>query len=324
MTRRVAGTATMALVALGLVACGGSSDQAAGDCKKSYQIGFSHPISEAAFVKALKKEIQVQADKIGCVEVLFDDTQANDLESQRNTVETWVTQRVDAVVVLPVDAKALSPLQKQAQTSGIKWLQYATPGDGVDGYTGFDNVQSGKIVGQAAADWIKEKQLSGKVTAAVSSISALPDVKGRWVEPQKLIPAAGVKVVSLQDCADQTCGLEQAEALLNAHPDLRVYIGANDDAALGALKAFQSKGIDPNAVFIAGQDGNVEALQAVKAGGAYRVSAAIDLVDLAHAIVQNSINAVEGSGETETEAAVVPASLKDPAKLDELIAQLGG
>lgn len=325
MARRVAGAAATALVVLGVSACGGAAEAGAGgDCAQTYEIGLSHPVGEAAFVKALKKEVQAQADRIGCVEMLFDDTQANDLESQRNTVETWVTQRVDAVVVLPVDAKALSPLQQQAQASGIKWLTYATPGEGADGYTGFDNVLSGDLVGRAAADWITENQLGGRVTAAISSISALPDVRGRWVQPEQLIPAAGVEVVSLQDCADQTCGLEQAEVLLNAHPDLRVYIGANDDAALGALKAFESRGIDPSEVFIAGQDGNVEALKAVRAGGAYRLSAAIDMNDLARAIVQNSINAVTGTGETETEATVVPASLDDPARLDALIAQLGG
>ncbi|MBM9467963.1 sugar ABC transporter substrate-binding protein [Nakamurella leprariae] len=323
--RGTVGVTAAALLALTLGACGGSDDAAAASgCETTYEIGFSHPISEAAFVKGLKSQVTAQAKEIGCVEVLFDDTQASDLESQRNTVETWVTQGVDAVVVFPVDAKALTPLRTQAQSAGIKWLQYATPGEGVDGYTGFDNVASGDIVGQAAVDWITEHQLSGKVTAAITSITAVPDVRGRWEQPQKLISDAGVEVISLQDCSDQTCGLEQAEALLNANPDLRIYIGANDDAALGALKAFQSKGIDPSEVFIAGQDGNIEALKAVKAGGAYKVSAAIDMIDLSHAIVQNSINAITGSGETETEAAVIPASLDDPSELDELIAQQGG
>ena len=316
-TAALAGTA-----ALGLTACGSDGAGASADCAREYTIGFSHPVGEAAFVKALKVNLQKEADANGCVELLMDNTQANDLGSQRATIETWVTQGVDAIVVFPVDASSIASLQKNAQDKGIKWLTYASPAEGADGYTGFDNVQSGSLISDAAVAFIEENDLAGKVTAAVTTLEALPDVAGRWEEPIKGITAAGVEVVSKQDCADQACGLANTEALLRQHPDLRIFVGLNDDAALGAAKAFANAGIDPDEVFIGGQDGALEALEAVKAGGAYKISAAIDMIDLAQDVVQNSINAVDGEGETETEAAVVPATLDDPEGLDALIAQL--
>ncbi|MFC5677942.1 sugar ABC transporter substrate-binding protein [Aeromicrobium endophyticum] len=320
--RLVSLTAVASAVALGLGACGSDSSGSSADCAKEYTIGFSHPVGEAAFVKALKLNIEKKAKENGCVDVLMDNTQANDLGSQRSTIETWVTQGVDAIVVFPVDASSIATLQKSAQEKGIKWLTYASPAKGADGYTGFDNVQSGKLIGEAAASFIETNQVAGKVTAAVTTLEALPDVKGRWEEPIKAITDAGVKVVSKQDCADQACGLEKTESLLRQYPDLRIFVGLNDDAALGAAKAFKNAGIDPAEVFIGGQDGALEALEAVKAGGSYKISAAIDMIDLAGDIVDNSVNAVDGEGETETQAAVVPATLDDPAKLDALIAQL--
>ncbi|MET0451458.1 MAG: sugar ABC transporter substrate-binding protein [Mycobacterium sp.] len=325
IARRLGAVGAVVGVAASLVsACASSpgTDASGAECKREYTIGFSHPVGEAAFVKTLKKQVEEQAEKIGCVSVLMDNTQANDLQSQRAALETWVTQRVDAIVVLPVDASSLENLKKSAQAKGIKWLTYAAPGEGTDGFTGFNNAAAGKAVGDAAAEFIKERNLAGKVVAAVTTLSPLPDVAGRWKEPIKAINGAGVEIVSEQDCGDETCGLQIAETLLRQHPNLRVFVGMNDDAALGAAKAFANAGIDPSEVFIGGQDGSLEALKAVKAGGAYRISAAIDMPELAHAVVQNPINAVNGTGETSTEAPIVPATLKDPKKLDELIEQM--
>lgn len=320
---RIAIASTLAgTAALTLGACGSDTSEASKDCAKEYTIGFSHPVGEAAFVKALKTSINAKVKENGCVKVLMDNTQANDLESQRATIETWVTQGVDAIVVLPVDAASIGTLQKSAQAKGIKWLTYASPAEGADGFTGFDNVASGKVVGDAAVKFIEANKLAGKVTAAVTTLEALPDVAGRWDEPITLISGAGVEVVSKQDCADQACGLEKTEALLRQFPNLRIFVGLNDDAALGAVKAFKNAGVDPAEVFIGGQDGALEALEAVKSGGSYKISAAIDMIDLAGDIVQNSINAVDGKGETETESKVVAATLDDPATLDTLIAQL--
>lgn len=321
-TRVFSALTIVVAIALTVGACEADSGASSADCPKEYTIGFSHPVGESTFVKALKLNVEKQAKLQGCVKVLMDNTQANDLESQRATVETWVTQSVDAIVVFPVDAAAFASLQKQAQEKGIKWLSYATRAKGTDGFTGFDNVTSGKIVGDAAAKFISDNQLEGKVTAAVTSLSALPDVAGRWDEPVKAIEAAGVKVVSEKDCADQACGLEITESLLREHPDLRIFIGITDDPALGAAKAFKNAGIDPSEVFIGGQDGSLQAYEALKSNESYRVTAAIDMVDLATAIVRNSVNAVKGEGETETEAKVVPVSMEDPANVDALIAQL--
>lgn len=110
---------------------------------------------------------------------------------------------------------------------------------------------------------------------------------------------------------------------MRAHPDLRVVIGINDDAAIGALRAFENAGIDLSGVYIAGQDGTVEGLQAVKDGGAYRASAAILLDELAASIIDNSLNAITGEGDTDYETPVELGSLADPTNLDALIAQYG-
>lgn len=310
-------------VAAGLLAVGLSFSGAtlAATCDKTWTIGFSHPVGESQFAIALKKKVVAAGEKNGCVKVLLDNTHQSNLESQRATLESWVTRRVDAIVVLPVEATALEGLRIQAQKKGMKWLTYAGATKGSDGSVGFDNVQSGDLVAKDALEWVKKRYPDGKISAAVTTLTPLKGFAGRWDEPLKQFKAAGLPVVSQQDCASQACGLQIAEDALRQHPDLRVFIGINDDAALGALRAFKNAGIKPEDAYIAGQDGTVEGLEAVKQGGAYRASAAILLDDLAQSIIDNSLAAITGKGRTNYETAVELGTLRNPQRLDALIAQ---
>lgn len=308
------------------VASGGTGSAASGAgsinaCQRTYTIGFSHPVGESQFAIALKKKVIQAAEKQGCVKVLLDNTQSSNLQSQRASVESWVTQHVDAIVVLPVDASALDGLRKKSQAQGTKWLTYAGKAPGADGSVGFDNVQSGDLVAKDALAWVKKRYPNGGVTAAVTTLTPLVGFAGRWEQPLTQFAKAGLPVVSKQDCATQACGLQITQDSLRQHPNLRVFIGINDDAALGALRAFTNAGVNPNDVYIAGQDGTVEGLQAVKDGGAYRASAAILLGDLAQSIIDNSLATITGKGRTDYETPVELGTLRDPARLDALIAQ---
>ncbi len=312
---------SVSVAALGIALSPAALAANAGSCEKTWTIGFSHPVGESQFAIALKKKVTEAGKENGCVHVLLDNTHQSNLESQRATLESWVTRRVDAIIVLPVEATALDGLRIQAQKKGIKWLTYAGASKGADGSVGFDNVQSGDLVAKDALAWVKQRYPQGKISAAVTTLTPLKGFAGRWEEPLQQFKAAGLPVISQQDCATQACGLQIAEDALRQHPDLRVFIGINDDAALGALRAFKNAGIKAEDAYIAGQDGTVEGLEAVKQGGAYRASAAILLDDLAHSIIDNAVAAITGKGRTNYETAVELGTLRDPQKLDTLIAQ---
>jgi ABC-type sugar transport system substrate-binding protein len=300
----------------------GPTDPDGGDCETTYTIGFSHSVGEADAVKLVKQFVQQRADEVGCVEVLLDNTTGGSLESQRQTIESWVTQDIDAIVFQPVDPTAYVGLQEEAHGKGIKWLTYSSEMEGRDGSVGFDNVLSGRQLGDDVKAWIAETHPDGGITAAVTTLVSLPIYKGRWEEPIAALDEAGVEIVSEQECADQACGLQIAEDALRENPDLRVFIGLNDSAALGALKAFEDAGVNPDEVYIGGQDGGIETFEAIKAGGAYKASAAILLDELGASIVDNALAAITGEGETDTVTPSVLVSLADPEQIDEMIALL--
>lgn len=313
--------ATGIAAAAALSGCAAAGDSAASaDCETTYTIGFSNPASEAASVKSLTERLKTVADERGCIKLLLGNTTGGDLEHQRAQLESWVTQGIDAIVVTPVDVTALSNLREQAQDKGIKWLSYGVLEEGADGLAGFDNVESGRIAGQAAADWVAEHHPDGDVTAAITTLTPLAQVSGRWDQPTEILTEAGVDIVSSQDCADQVCGQEIAEALIQSDPLFRVFIGFNDDAALGAAKAFRDAGIAPADRFIAGQDGSLPALDAIESGELNSTSAIVQ-EDLANSILDVSINAITGTGETSIESVMIAGTLASPDDLAMLLAQ---
>lgn len=296
-----------------------ASGKKACESGKTFTIAYSHSVSEAAIVKQVRHFADVRAEELGCVTVMHDNTQANNLEQQINAVQGWITLGVDAIVVTPIDESALKPLQTQAQAQGIKWLTYLGTMEGSDGYVGFDHAQSGKIIGQAAVDWVNANNVESP-KALVTTLTGLPSLAPRWTEVEKLFKDAGIEIVAKQDSGDQASGLTITETVLKQHPDLDIVIGLNDDAAVGANRAVTIAGLPADKFFIGGQDGSFEGLSAVNEGGAYKASAAILINDLGANVVDLALNAVTGFGPSFAYTPTVLASKADQAQLDKLIA----
>lgn len=311
----------LATMGLALSACSSTSDKSSAfssNCERTFKFGFSHSNAESAYVVGLYNALQNAAKADGCTQVLLDNTQNANLENQRATIESWVTQRLDAIVVVPVEASALEGLRSQFQGQGGKWISYAAPVKGGDGSVGFDNVESGRLAGEAAAKFLAKRFPNGGATAAITT-STSTTWSPRNTEARKALEAAGINVVSYQECNTQACGLQVAEDTLREHPDLRVFIGNNDDAGLGAVRAFKNAGVPDDQVFIVGQDGGSEALEQLLKNGTFRATVAIALDDLAHSMMTTVHNAITGKGQTNN---ITPVSLVYQDETDRINALL--
>ncbi len=136
---------------------------------KNYKIAFSHPVSEAPVVTAIRRFSAQRAKELG-VTVLNDNTKSGQVESQVATIETWITQGVDAICVLPLAPTALTGLQAKAKQKGILWTTYALPMDGQDGELAWDNKESGRLIGEHCAPLDRSEQAGLR--------SADPDAQG--------------------------------------------------------------------------------------------------------------------------------------------------
>lgn len=305
---------------------GGGGDEAGGakagaDCEETYTIAFSHPAGEVAAVKAVKKAVEDRAAENGCVNLLLDNTVDSNLETQRKSVENWVTQKVDAIVVWPVDVAAMEGLREQAQAQGTKWLTYASPNPEEDGSVGFDNDTAGKELADSLEAWVDENYPDRNIKAAVTTWTALPSLEGRWKNILDKLDEMGIEVVSEQDCLSQDCGMTIAEDAIRKNPDdLKIFVGANDDVGTGALRALNNAGVDMSGFFVAGYDGTEEALTSLKDGTGYTRSAAIPLAELGHSIIDNSIAAITGEGNPSNLTPMIIVSPDDKDQIDELLA----
>jgi ribose transport system substrate-binding protein len=324
-TKRFARFATLIgaalLVTFALAACG-SDSKSSGDGGGKKTIAFSHAASEAPIAVAVTKAAKAQADKLG-YRFVSDDPRG-DTATQIKDIENWITQGVDAIVVFPFDPSTMVALQKRAQEKGIKWVTYSAPMKGSDGSLTFSHEDSGKIIADNVTEWIKAQ--NGKpVKALLLTASALTSVAPRWELPKAAIEKfPNAKVVAEQDALDEAQGLKVTESVLEAHPDLNVVISMNDDSALGGMKALENKGKKSADVYVAGQDGNLRALEELKKkDGLYKATAALEVNKLGANVTNAADRAIKGEKDVQISQKPVLATPADHKLVDSLLAEWG-
>jgi ribose transport system substrate-binding protein len=300
---------------------GGDDGDSGGGGRK--EIAFSHVNSDATLVTSVRAAADERAAELG-YKMLHDNTTQSNLEQQLSAVQTWLTQQVPAICLLPAEVAALKPFVAEAKAAGIVVTTYAFEMEEADGAVSFDAVPSGTIAAEHAVKWIKENGDNHKVL--ILTWTPLHDLAPRWEIPEKMIKEqTNATIVGKQDAIDPAKGLQITETVLQAHPDLSMVVSAVDDPALGSLQAFENAGKDPKTSYISGQDGNIDALKAIKKGSHYKASAAMSVKDIGYGIVDLNAGLIEGKLKAP-HVLKIPftlASLEDPKNLDRLLAQWG-
>ncbi len=320
MLRRQVSITVAAAAVLALAACssgGGGESGEGGNGGSKGVIAFTHPISTAPVTQAVIRYAQARADELGYE--LVTDSPNGDAAKQVADIDTWIAQGVDAIVAFPGDASTVASAQQRAQEAGIAWVSYGGPQDGEDGAVNFSHAESGQLVADDVVQWINGQETPSEVLV-LDGATTLPSISDRWTIPVEAIETqTDATIVAQQEALDQTTGLEVTESVLAANPGLRVVVGA-----LGALQAFRNAGISEDEVYIAGQDGTAEALQAVIGGGAYRATAVVYVSKVGAAVVDAAVAAIEESGESSIDVTPALATQGDPARAEEFLAELEG
>ena len=205
------------------------------------------------------------------------------------SVEAWITAGVPAITVAPYEPAAWNSLAKRAVDQGLIWISYNQSTATRYGTFGFGPCDAAKLVAQDVTEWIKANDPKAEIF--ISTNVANPSVACKWDGLKKDIEDnTDATVVPFQDANTETDGLGVMTTVLQAHPNLSIGIGTNDDVARGIARAFLAAGKDPAKTYVAGFDGSEENIKQIQAGdGFIKFSAAIDLVDLADLIVAKSM-----------------------------------
>ena len=282
------------------------------------QIAFAQPDTAFAGYPLLLKGVTDYATARG-YQVL--ESHANSqLDAQVSEINTWIAQGIGGIIVLPLDNNAMLPLIQKAHQAGVKFLDYSDNAlPGVDGWVIFNNLQGAAQVGTYVGTWVN-KTLGGKAKVALLTHEVQKTgrdrIHGGVAAMQKVAP--GAKVVAKHEGVLSADVLPVAQSMLQANPDLNVFMCIADDGSLGAERAFLQT--HPSAarkkqMCIVGWDGTMPVFQAIVAGTAIRATGVLDLIKVGSASAETTINAIEGKNPTQISypyvlAAQTPAGIK--------------
>jgi ribose transport system substrate-binding protein len=287
------------------------------------QFGWANGLNENTIIIGMQNAMKDFAAQYG-YEVLLDTGINSDIQPMIQAMQTWITAGVPAITVIPFQPSAFAPLAAQAIDGGLAWISYGQNMEPRNAQIAFPPCDAAVLVADAAVAWINENAPDAKVL--ITSSPKIPEVACKWEGAQKAVEEqTDATVVAVQEATNQQQGLQVTEAILQAHPDLRVVIATNDDAAVGASQAFKAAGIDPAEVFIIGYDGLKEALEQIRDGGYIKADAALNLKRLAENVARTNIWIAQNGIPAEPFVVNEPPVLVTPGDplVDELIAFYG-
>jgi len=184
-----------------------------------------------------------------------------DDEGELAAIESMITQGVQAIIITPTSPNVQDALQK-AVDGGIKVILVDNDIPGWAGKTSLvatDNMAGGVLAGQFMA-----KQLSpGDSIAIPEGVAGAPSLQQR-VDGFKQGLGDGFKIVaSLPTDCDQTKGLNAAQDILTANPDVKAIYGACGPPILGALETIKTAG---KSIKVVGFDAGGDEVKAIVAG----------------------------------------------------------
>lgn len=217
------------------------------------------------FYKDLEEGLKSEAAKNGYELIIT--AGEFDLGKQSAQIEDFITRKVDAIILCPVDSRGVGPAVKKANDAKIPVFtaDIAAQEGEVVCHIASDNVAGGRLAGEYLG-----KILNGKGNVAIigqpTVTSVLDRVQGFKDAIAKFPDIKIVADVNGEGVRDKA--MQAAVDILQAHPDLSGMFGINDDSALGALDAVLQ--FNRENVSIIGYDAIPAAVDAIKKGTALK------------------------------------------------------
>lgn len=191
------------------------------------------------------------------------------VEQQINMVEDAITQNPIALVFSPSQPSTATNVVNKAKEQGIPVVLVDTPmGEGFtnyDSYVGTENFQAGI---KGAESLIASMNGQKDVTVVlIEGAPGNPTCTTRTDGAEQAFRAAGYNILSRQPgYSDREKAYNVMQNVLQTSSDIDIVFCANDEMALGAVRAAMQAGVDAK---IMGVDGNKSALESILAGELY-------------------------------------------------------
>ncbi|WP_192255067.1 ABC transporter substrate-binding protein [Mesorhizobium silamurunense] len=222
---------------------------------------------QALFFNQINEGAQKAADAAGAKLVIFN---ANNVPSAQNdAIETYITQKVDGIILVAIDVNGVKPAITAAKAAGIPVVAIDAQipnGDNVS-FIGVDNTKAGEDIGKFYADYVKT-EMGGK--AKIGIIGALNSfIQNQRLDGFKKAVSDSGEAITFLDTVDgqnvQETALSASENLMTANPDMTTLYATGEPALLGAVSAVTSQGRTGD-VKVFGWDLTKQAVQGIDDG----------------------------------------------------------
>ena len=221
--------------------------------EEGYTFGFSAIDMENPYFITLENSIRESLTENGDRLITMDP--GTDEDVQASQIQQMIDEGIDAIFLSPVNWESITPSLETLREAGVKIINVDTQVkemDYVDAYVGSDNLEAGRICGQALLERCPE---GGKVL--ILECPTQNSINDRITGFEEAISDAdpGFEVVARENTDGKfEKSLEVAQAALEAYPDVTAIMCGNDQIAVGAQTAVNLLGMDN--VIIYGVDGS--------------------------------------------------------------------
>jgi inositol transport system substrate-binding protein len=243
-----------------LSGCGRGGSEAA-DARPVIGVSMLNVANE--FIVTIQEAMLEAADEQG-VRLIINDAQRSP-ERQVQQVETFIAQRVDAIILNPCEVDASSPAVQKALAAGTPIVNVnSETAVEPDAFVGSMDEESARIAMEYVAQRLKGE---GGVLMMEGYMGQAAQIKRSAGAREVLARYPGLKLLAAQSAEwDRSKAVTLMENWLQSQGDaVRAVFAQNDEMAMGALLAIERAGLKDRIVVV-GVDAIDDALRAVRDG----------------------------------------------------------
>ena len=231
--------------------------------EKEFVIGASMLSLQSEFVVNVKDAMEAQAKEKN-VNLIVNDAQRT-ADKQVQQVETFISQKVDCIILNPCEVEASSPAIEKAKAAGIPVINVNSETSAApDGFVGSRDEEAGEIAMEQIAKLLNGR---GNVVMIEGYMGQAAQIKRSAGAKTVLGKYPGIKILAQQTAEwDRAKGMSLMENWIQSYGDkINAVFAHNDEMGMGALQALEQSALK-NKVKVVSIDAIADALQAVKDG----------------------------------------------------------
>ncbi|WP_343697962.1 substrate-binding domain-containing protein [Flavobacterium sp.] len=241
------------LASLSLISC----RQKQGD---KIRVGFSQAMTTDDWRKQMNSSIKIEASLHPEVDLTIKDAH-NNVAKQIEDIERFISNKVDVIIVSPIQSKPLTAVVEKSMKAGIPVLivDRKIEGESYTAYLGADNIEIGRIAGRYI---ISHSKGSGNIIEITGASGSSPAYERTLGFNQIINENKRFKIVNtIQGDWEKESVKAPLKAILLQNPNIEYIFAHNDRMALSAWETAKTLGLEKKIKFI-----GVDALNSVNGG----------------------------------------------------------